>query len=376
MLTSNISFQVLLLASLMGNVELHSDNSIALGKGIFKLVAAQTLPQQAVPTISMLCETFCYKYGEVTGDPIHVPCNKEYFFRPRVCFNAWRQGQIKELNCIVGNHPMEDIIHIHAWVQLHYMHMGKLPDHFYFMPGMIPRPAELVPGRIYPIINQNEYTGTICICPEGLNCAYVQMDSKRFQAEAFRLEGWQQWCDECKIQIAPLIFRRGATIRKDDGTLRVIVPQVTDKLSTDIPSWEESFEVVLNPYVPEQNYLKYNGHYSLADDEDMHWTEAHQLLVALGTHLVVKKEHVNSVLASEMQVKLPRGNYTHIKGWLRYPDSCDPMGEENSIFIAFRVANRENEIDDVCVLPINQDLCALLLDVPDAVYVDFLQPMN
>ena len=361
--------QVLILASLLGPVELHADNSIALGKSLFQLVAARTLPQQAVPTMSLMCETFAYSYGEVASDAVRVRSKRDYFFRPRVCFGAWRHGRIKELNCLVGAHPLEDVIHIHAWVQLHLMHMGQLPSHFYFMPGMVPRSPELVPGRIYALMSESEHTGVLCLCPEGRSYGYVQMAG--CDPEAVALESWQQALRAMRLQVAPLVHRRGAVVKLDDGALRVLVPQKLDKPPAT-RHWKPAYELVMHPDLQDHNYLDYLGQYALANDDSMDWNEAHDRLITLGTHVVVKKECVQALITREMGVRMPRGEYTHVKGWLRYPEDCDVQGRVDSIYVAFRVASAVVELEDVCVLPIGQDDCTLFQDAPDVSAVDFL----
>jgi hypothetical protein len=357
------------MASLLGPVELHADNSIALGKSLFQLVAARTLPQQAVPTLSLMCETFTYSYGEVASDSVRVRCKREYFFRPRVCFGAWRHGKIKELNCLVGAHPLEDVIHIHAWVQLHLMHMGHLPSHFYWMPGMVPRSPELVPGRVYPLLSESEHTGVLCLCPGGQSYGYVHMAG--CDPEAVALESWQQVLRAMRLQVAPLIHRRGAVVKLDDAALRVLVPQQLDAPSPP-QGWKPAYQQVMHSDLEDGNYLDYFGQYALANDDSMDWVEAHARLVSLGTHVVVKKERVQALITQEMGVRLPRGEYTHVKGWLRYPESCDVQGNVDSIFVAFRVASAMAELEDVCVLPVSQDHCTLCQDAPGASVVDYL----
>jgi hypothetical protein len=360
--------QVLLLAALIGNTELHADNSIALGKGLFNLIAKKTLPQQAIPSKALICETFCYRYGEVAADKLEVNCTREYFFRPRACFSAWRHGKIKELNCLVGNHPMEDVIHIHAWVQLHYMHMGKLPSHFYFMPGMVPRSAELVPGRIYPFVSHSGEFGVIQLCPGGRSFAVLCMGD--YHPQAICIESWQSHVMELKIQVAPLVYRMGAVIRDPDGHLRVLSPQVTVELPPQVQGFVPKFESRVHLNAPLINYLNYDGNYTLSDGSEVHWTQAHSSLVALGAHVVVRKDIVQRGLSN---TKVPHGNHTHVKGWLRYRDECDPAGTTDSIYIAFRVASQNNEMEDVCVLPIDEEHCSLAEDMPDVACVDYLE---
>lgn len=361
--------QVLIMASLLGPVELHADNSIALGKSLFQLVASRTLPQQAVPTRSLMCETFTYSYGEVAADAVKVPCKRDYFFRPRICFGAWRYGKIKELNCLVGAHPLEDVIHIHAWVQLHLMHMGHLPPHFYFMPGVVPRSPELVPGRAYPYLGEASETGVICVSPGGMNFAFIRPYNKN--ALCMDLECWQLFARDFKIQVAPLIHRRGAVVKTDDA-LRVLVPQQPER-NFEWTRWDDEYEKTVHPGMQEDDvYLNYDGEYALTGGQTIPWDEAHRCLVALGTHVLVEKERVQAILKPDMGVRMPRGAHTHLEGWIRYPESCDAQGDLDSIFVAFRVMSPTVELEDVLVLPVRQDYCTLCSDAPEVDAVDYL----
>jgi len=138
--------QHLLVNALIGDVHLHSDNSIELGKNLFALIAATIAPQQACPTGALMSEIFQFRNEEVVEDLLLVKCPREYFLRNRKCVNAWRKGRMSELACAMGPHPLEDVLHIHAWLHTHIEHCGRAPTEFYAMPVRNLRSAELVPG--------------------------------------------------------------------------------------------------------------------------------------------------------------------------------------------------------------------------------------
>lgn len=361
--------QALLVAALMGPVELHADNSVALGKGIFQLIASRTLPQQAIPTTTLLCETFTYKYGEVVGEYADIVTKREYFWRPRVCYGAWRQGSVRDLNCVIGAHPMEDVIHIHAWVQLHLMHVGKLPAQFYHMPGGVPRGAELVPGRIYPVLGSKGGVGTVCVCPGGRAFVLVHMDG--FRPRALHLETWQNYMHCMGMQLAPLIFRSNAAIRNDDGTLAALLKRKVPS-PLDIDDMEDNFKTIIHCDVGPDNFLDWSGNYmSSSDDEPIPWRDAHSRLVKLGAHVVVDRDVVKEALKGE--ARMPQGRYTHVEGWLRYRECCDEASEDPSaLYVAFRVSAQPNECEDVWVAPFAAAHCKLNADEPDAQCIDGL----
>lgn len=374
--------QVLLVTALLGPVELHADNSIALGKGLFNLIAKRVLPQHAIPSTALMCETFAYKYGDVCSDVVHVKCERDYFYRPRICYSAWRQGKLKDMNCVVGNHPLEDVIHIHAWVQLHYMHCGQLPSFFYFMPGMVARGAELVPGRIYPVMSESKDLGVICLCPEGQAFALLKMHG--CAAEALRLEHWQLALHEKNLQVAPLICRRHAVIKLHDGMIGLIVEQ-SGSMPSEVLNLQPEFNVTIHPNLNTRNYLDFDCKYQiLVGDEEyrrLTFPTVHKQLLALGTHIAVKKQIVGDNIPKERnasnvetrRAKLPAGDYAYVIGWLRYPDDCDNDYRTNTtFFIAFRMTTYANEFEDICVISLPVECCVLVNDEIKEESVDYL----
>jgi len=363
-----------MLTSLLGYVELHADNSIALGKGLFQLVAKRTVPRQAVPTTHLLCESFKYANGEVRPDTVEVKTSRQYFWRPRVCYGAWLKQKAKDLNCFVGNHPLEDVIHIHAWIQLHQMHIGSPPTQFYWLPGMVPRHAELVPGRIYPILKGDDTTGTVCVCPEGQSHTLLCPDG--MTAEALDLEVWHAELRLNEYQVAPLIFRRHAAVYVN-GEICVLLLQNPERPSPINGIEDKHIHTIIADVHPD-NYLDFNGNYMVSAGSHgthMPWKDVHAGLLAIGTHLLARKADVESALSTqESRPRLPPGSYTYVKGWLRYPDECDEIADEETVYMAFNVSTQANECQDVCVLAIPVENVNRVQDMPGAEFADRLLP--
>lgn len=360
--------QALMVSALIGHVELHADNSVSMGKGIFQLISKRVSPQQAVPSLSLLTENFTYRFGEVEGDAVSIPCTRDYFFRPRACYSAWRNGKVKDLNCMVGPHPAEDVLHIHAWVQLHYMHIGKLPQSFYYMPGGVPRPAELVPGRVYPVVDADESCGVVCVCPLGKAFAILKMDGTR--PKALPVAHWQHYLQENGIQIAPLVHRKHAVVHTKELGFGILIKQRLESPHCD--DWSDEYDSAIH-VVPEYNYLNYGGNYSVNFSHElttMHWRDVHQALVPLGTHIVTRKANLEGLV----DARLPQGSYDYVKGWLRYPDECDKDYHANEcVYVAFRVTSHPVECQDICVAPLPIDQCHLASDLRvDS--IDYLSP--
>jgi hypothetical protein len=214
--------QHLLVSALIGKCDLHSDNSFEFGKNLFSFMVRRTAPQQAVPSAALLCESFKYRYGKVTEDLFPVTSPRDYFMRKRKCYHAWREGEVGQMGSVIGAHPLEDVMHIHAWVQIHIMHCGTRPKTFYHIPEFAPRGAELVPGRIYPVLGSEE-TGVICVCPQGLSFVLLQIEDG--DNVALPLDRWQQALKIRDLSVGPLIFRRHAVVVTDDHGLAVLQEQ-------------------------------------------------------------------------------------------------------------------------------------------------------
>ena len=365
--------QHLMLSALLGDRELHGDNPLELGKSIFALMVRHLVPQQAIPSCSLLCETFQYRYDEVTEDLFPVRTGRDYFLRNRKCFSAWRNGRLSQFASIIGAHPLEDVLHIHAWVQMHVSHCGKLPTHFYFMPRLCPRGAELVPGRIYPVLgeprNGESERGVICVCPEGLSFALLQMDDGT--GTALPLDRWQQELQNRSLCVAPLVFRRHAVVRIGEDGLGVLQEQEQMVGRADaLVGWNESYNTAIHT-VEERNFLDCEGDYVVLTHESqspMRWEEVHTLLMPLGAHVAVQKANLPGR-------KFPAGDKTYVCGWLRYPEDFDEGNRNNAcIYVAFRIAERPSDFDDIVIVPVEIEFVRIFTSALANDVVDYLLP--
>jgi hypothetical protein len=361
--------QHLLLSAMLGDRELHADNPLEFGKSLYALMVKKLVPQQAVPSCSILCETFQYRFGEVAEDIFPVKTSRDYFMRNRKCFSAWRKGVLGQMASVIGAHPLEDVIHIHAWVQMHLSHCGKLPTKYYYMPCMVPRGAELVPGRIYPVIAEDGEVGVVCVCPEGLAFTLLQMSDGT--AEALPLDRWQQSLQNRGLCVAPLVFRKHAVVLLEDRTFGILQeqPELVGRAAC-IEDWQPVYNTAIHD-IQKRNFLDCAGNYSVFSEERfppsaMPWQEAHERLVPLGAHIVVLKTRL-------VGRHFPPGIETYVRGWLRYPEDFDEGGGANNrVYVAFRVAGRANDFDDIVIVPMGIDQCKLLSDGDDA--IDYLMP--
>jgi hypothetical protein len=361
--------QHLLISALIGDRELHGDNPLEFGKGVFALMVKKLAPQQAIPSCSLLCETFQYRFGEVAEDLVPVTTSRDYFMRNRKCFSAWRKGVLGQMASVIGAHPLEDVIHIHAWVQMHITHCGKLPSKFYYMPGMVPRGAELVPGRIYPVIGDDDELGVVCVCPEGLAFTLLQLSDG--SAEALPLDRWQQFLQNRGFCVGPLVFRKHAVVQLEESCVGIIQEQpVLPGRAACIEDWHPIYDTAIHD-VQKRNFLDCRGNYMVFSEAGsepvaMPWQEAHERLIPLGAHMVVLKERLPGH-------HFPPGTEPYVRGWLRYPEDFDEGGGSNEhVYIAFRIAQRANDFDDVVILPIRVDYCRRLIDSDSA--IDYMLP--
>lgn len=356
--------QHLLVNALIGDVHLHSDNTVEMGKNLFALVASMTIPQQACPTGALVSEMFQFRNEEVVEDLVEIRCPREYFLRNRKCINAWRKGRMTELACAMGPHPIEDVLHIHAWLHTHIEHCGRPPTDFYVMPTRKMRSPELVPGRNYPVQrnfvvdgSEVEEKGVLCVCVNG--CAFALLQFTTSSRTAFPIQHWQVELDHLNISVAPLVFRKHAVIALNSNGDLGIIQEIEDRLDESeyelLDNWQGSFESVIRKSC-EKNYLDLEGNYSiLLEDgttERMCWTDVHNLLLPLGVHMLVEKTKI----PPRYESRIPDDGLPYLLGWLRYPDECDADYDRNDlVFVAFRCIERnstrrsEMEASEACM---------------------------
>jgi hypothetical protein len=366
--------QHLFVSALIGKRELHGDNPFEFGKSIFQLLVRKLAPQQAIPSCALLCETFQFRFGEVAEDVFPVVTTRDYFFRNRKCFSAWRKGVLGQMASVLGAHPIEDVMHMHAWIQMHITHCGKQPREFYYMPRMVPRGAELVPGRIYPVLGENaeeggDGYGIVCVCPEGMAFCLLQLASG--DAFALPLDRWQQELQNRGLCVGPLIFRKHAVVRLPDAGLGIIQEQgELPARALFLDGWERSYSTQIHQ-VQKRNFLNCEGEYSVLCQDGcifMQWREVHKYLLPLGTHVAVLKIHLPGR-------RFPPGIETYVSGWLRYPEDFDDGdGANDRVYVAFRIAGRAQDFDDIIIVPMCMRLCMAINDAQVDDVVDFMLP--
>lgn len=324
-----------------------------------------------------MSETFQFRNEEVSEDLLLVKCPRDHFLRGRKCVQSWRKGRMKELACVMGPHPMEDVLHMHAWLHVHIELCGKPPENFYMMPSRKMRPAELVPGRNYPVSSFGGEHGFVCVCPNGQAFAMLRYGNVE---QAIAPHNWQQELDNLDISVAPLIFRKYAVIDMDGslGLIQELGDVFTQVIFERLSDWRPSFSHIIRK-VEKRNFLDTNGEYTVLKENGrtirLSWQEVHTRLLPLGEHMVVEKSKFPPHLAP----RIPDGDATHLLGWLRYPDESDiGFGDLTLVFIAFRVvsrnSHRRNDMEDVEVIGFKLDDCNQYSDAvaaPDAC-VDFL----
>ena len=91
-------------------------------------------------------------------------------------------------------------------------------------------------------------------------------------------------------------------------------------------------------------------------------------MLPLGTHVAVLKVNL-------LGRRFPPGIETYVSGWLRYPEEYDEGGGANDrVYIAFRIAERAQDFDDIVILPMCMRLCMTIDDAQIDDVVDFILP--
>jgi hypothetical protein len=345
--------QHLLVSALIGESHLHADNSLSLGKALYRLVMERCAPQAAIPGGALLCESFVYRRGEVAESVVQVRCRGDYFKRARKDFLPLEAGRLTELGKKIGNHPPEDVIHLHARHQLEIMHTGKNPSEFYALEMLVGRSPELVPGRIYPVAGPDGERGTVCVCPGGLAFTLLKVEGENGQA--LPVERWQFKLTERGLSVAPLIFRRHAVVDLG-GCVGVVVgtegPQLGALAALD--GWSEVYNRQIRE--PEgRGYLDWEGQYLVRSErsEELHlmrWEEVHGGLLALGTRVLVGRRLLGARA-------VPGDHYSMVMGWVRYPEEFDEACGEEQVAVAFRVGAAKGEFTELWVKGVDADEC-------------------
>lgn len=359
--------QHLLMTAMLEGAHLHSDNVYSLGRFIFKFIVEEAGIQQQIPA-GLISNSFGMQFGKVT--PIHVKCNVHmdtgYMLRSRMDFTGWTDGNTTELNGLLAQHPIEDVIHLGNWIHMYQFLHAAVPSAFVAENFPMMRPPELVPGRLYPVMSKKDnVTGTLCICPDGKN--YVRLGFLDGETHAIFISMWtvEVLCEH-DMQVAPLIYRSNAVVHMH-GKLGVIISQNVT-FSQQCLGWRGIFDKKVRQSCDIQ-YIDTNGEYEIRWEDGStskhQWTQVHECLLRLGTHVYVKASKVKGVRVSAR-------NASHIRGSLRYPDESNDERDESQIFINFRCGDNEFAYDGSVIVGCDIADCSLVLGEGEQ-FVSFVQ---
>ena len=344
--------QHLLITAIQGRDELHADNMFTFGANLTEFILSRCAPLQSAPAQQMVYESF----GHVNDDvlPLRVsvsPKRPEYFVRTINDHGALDYGLATELSAMLGPHPPEDVMHLGSWIQLYtILNAGAKPAQFECFPEYNGRPPELVCGRTYPLASEDpDMTGTLCLAPEGRYGAYrivvtiMQVGGVR-ECEVHPLADIKDWfkdvVENSKFMVAPLVFRRHAVFKNQDRP-------------TESPFVAINFDTPAAPNTPSpfprqdnsvgiSQFLSHTGNYVLAQGRGkhstVHFTEAHERLMPLGSFILIEKNAIN-----------PFGlgcGKKWLRGSLRYPSEVEPLENEHQyhIYVAIRVKTRDGNM--------------------------------
>jgi len=300
--------QHLLVTSLQGGHELHADNIFTFGASLTEFIFAHCTPQQTSPAGNVVLESFQHVHDEVLPLQMATSPRPEYFVRTVKDHGALESGVASELPAIVGAHPLEDVIHLGAWIQLHtIIHNGVGPKEFCAFEGYNGRPPELVLGRRYPLVcAQQRVKGTLQLSGTVARITLSEDDGDWEEQPPVPLEQWWTHLRAQELMVAPLVFRRHAAF----------MPLETDEDCA--APW-----VAINYTDDERQFLTRTGQYVLSRGgvtTAVPFDEAHARLISIGSHILVHRDairHFGLNAAAEWVV-----------GCLRYPEN--PTNEERS----------------------------------------------
>ena len=168
--------QHLLVTSIQGDHDLHSDNIFTFGVNLTEFILTRCAPIQCTPAKSLIYESFVHVDNDVVPLRSRVGSRPEYFVRSINDNGAINNGCSTELPAVIGAHPLEDIMHLGSWLQLTtLLNHGDRIREFRTLPTYNGRPPELVRGRTYPVLGMPEagIRGTVCLHPQERLCALV-----------------------------------------------------------------------------------------------------------------------------------------------------------------------------------------------------------
>jgi len=362
--------QHLLITSIQGRSELHADNMFTFGANLTEFILSRCAPLQSTPAQQMVYESFRHVNDDVLPLRTFVSSKRpEYFVRTINDHGALEYGVATELPAMLGAHPIEDVMHLGSWIQLYtILHGGAKPVLFERFPEYNGRPPELVCGRTYPLVSDSpEVTGTITLAPdnryEAFRMVVVTMtpDGQRC-CEVRQLMDLEDWFKkvvvEWKFMVAPLVFRRHALFRNHE--IASGVPFVAINFATPAPPPEVGVSSRFprrDHAVSIRQFLSHSGNYVLAQGRGrhdvVHFTDAHERLVPLGTFILVFVPTIGHFGISCAK--------RWLRGSLRYPEDAGPDDDEHQyhVYVAIRVKNRGGDLT-VRIIHTHVDNCRIM----------------
>ena len=346
--------QHLLVTTIQGRSELHSDNMFSFGANLTEFILSRCAPVQSAPAQQMVYESFRHVNDDVLPLRTFVSAKRpEYFVRTINDHGALEYGLATELPAMLGAHPPEDVMHLGSWIQLFtILNAGAKPTHFECFPGYNGRPPELVCGRTYPLVNEDpDVSGTLCLAPEGRSGAFgysiMKLDANGVrQCEMHPGMDIREWfkfvVGASKFMVAPLVFRRHALFKNDSDPAGV--PAVAINFETVAFPCGSSFSQFPRHEnaEPARQFLSHKGEYVLAQGRNQHrlvyFSDAHERLVPLGTFILIARPAVNQFGISCSKAWL--------KGSLRYPEDAEPDEDEHQYhaYVSVRVKTRTGDL--------------------------------
>ena len=337
--------QHLLITSIQGAEELHADNMFAFGANLTEFILSRCTPIQSSPARHLVLESFTHANEQVVPLMLTVRNRPEYFIRAIQDYGALEFGRTSELPAVIGAHPLEDVMHRGAWIQLYnIINNGAAPEEFYPFPHYNGRTPELMLERRYPLMSTNpdeDVQGTILLRENGAaHITTCKRDEAWTSHLPVALDRWWIYLQEKELTVAPLIFRRHAAFRADDE---------------ESPPW-----VAINYRNDGRQFLTAKGNYVLSrgdglDTEEVPFTAAHRRLLPIGTHILVKRESIHhfGLTASS----------PWLIGSLRYPDNPAEHeladANQHNIYLTIRMRGNADEKLKVRVVSVEPQHCRI-----------------
>jgi hypothetical protein len=269
--------QHLLITSIQGDDELHADNLFTFGANLTELILSRCAPRQSGPAGMLALESFRHVHEEVVPLHMEASARPEYFVRTVNDHTALESGTASELPAVLGSHPPEDVMHLGAWIQLYsIIHNGERPSVFQYLPLYNGRPPELVMGRRYPLMGEEDVVGTVMLQDGVMHTTLFdgRVDQAAWaEMPPVALGAWWETLRELEVAVGPLVFRHHAVFRQAGG------PNQSPMVA--LPRMHGQF-------------LDAKGNYLLAHStehmEEVSFVEAHARLLPIGGNLMVRRD--------------------------------------------------------------------------------------